>query len=555
MSDKIEISKTKAIEELVKENVYGIDLGTTYSAIAWINEFGKAETLVNSDGDLITPSVVFFESKENLIVGKEAKEAGQADPDRVVDLIKREIGQQTTRTFDGVEYSPERISSLILKRLITDVRAKGKEIDKVVITCPAYFNPAERAATRAAGEMAGVEVLGILEEPVAAALEFCDTEIKEPRNVIVYDLGGGTFDVTIVSLSENGDVEVVCTDGDHRLGGADWDRGMYELLEEKFHAEHQTETEIKNDSSSFYDTKLKAERMKKILSKRESSMEVITHESLKSKATVTRAEFNKKTEKDLEKTKETTRKMINFAKEKGINKFHHFLLVGGSTRMPQVQEMVAAEFGTELGVEPTLFDPDESVAKGAARYARLQWLKKVEEERLRRLAAERDEVFLPSTAPDGLPPTPKEEIVLPSGDIKTVASKSCGIRILKDGVPAIYNMILKQAPLPFEYSQEIGVSEDNCMSVPLDVYYCNDVVKYAKVENCEELGKAMMELDTPLSKMDKIKVTLGLNKEGAVTLSATDLKSGKHVDAHFDAKGAVSKEDIEAAKRDTRVTQ
>lgn len=554
MSDKIEISKTKAIEELVKENVYGIDLGTTYSAITWINEFGKSETFVNSDGDLITPSVVFFESKENLIVGKEAKEAGQADPERVVDLIKREIGQETTRTFDGVEYSPERISSLILKRLITDVRAKGKEVDRAVITCPAYFNPSERAATRAAGEMAGIEVLGILEEPVAAALQFCDTEVTEPRNVIVYDLGGGTFDVTIVSMSENGDVEVVCTDGDHRLGGADWDLCMCEILEEKFYAEHQTETEIKNDPCSLYETKLKAERMKKILSKRENTMESLMHEGLRARITVTRTEFNEKTKHLLDKTKETTRKMIDFAKEKGITKIHHFLLVGGSTRMLQVQEMVAAEFCTELGVEPTLYDPDESVAKGAARYARLQWLKKVEEERLRRLAAP-DNVFLPSTAPDGLPPTPTDGIVLPSGDIKTVASKSCGIRILKDGVPAIYNMILKQAPLPFEYSQEIPVSEDNCTSVLLDVYYCNEVVKYAKVEQCEELGKAMMELDSPLSKMDKIKVTLGLNKEGAVTLSATDMKSGKHVDAHFDAKGAVSEADIEAAKRDKRAAQ
>lgn len=555
MSDKIEISKTKAIEELVKENVYGIDLGTTYSAITWINEFGKAETFVNSDGDLITPSVVFFESKENLIVGKEAKEAGQADPERVVDLIKREIGQETTRTFDGVGYSPERISSLILKRLVTDVRAKGKEVDKVVITCPAYFNPSERAATRAAGEMAGIEVLGILEEPVAAALQFCDTEIAEPRNVIVYDLGGGTFDVTVVSLSENGDVEVVCTDGDHRLGGADWDLCMYELLEEKFYTEHQTETELKNDSASLYDTKLKAERVKKILSKKESTMEVIMHEGLRSKVTVTRTEFNEKTKNLLDKTRETTRKMIDFAKGKGITKIHHFLLVGGSTRMPQVQEMVATEFCSELGLEPTLFDPDESVAKGAARYARLQWLKKVEDERLRRLRVETGVDPNDNDPEVTLPPTPKDEIVLPSGDIKTVASKSCGIRILKDGVPAIYNMILKQAPLPFEYSQEIPVSEDNCMSVPLDVFYCNEVVKYAKVEQCEELGKAMMELDSPLSKMDKIKVTLGLNKEGAVTLSATDMKSGKHVDAHFDAKGAVSEADIEAAKRDKRAAQ
>lgn len=526
------------------EKVYGIDLGTTYSAIAWINDFGKAEILTNSDGELTTPSVVYFESEDNIVAGREAKESGKVDPDNVVSLIKREMGRETDekgnplkiRQFFGKEYTPVHISSLILRRLIGDVRATGKEVNKVVITCPAYFNPNEREATRAAGEMAGVEVLRILDEPVAAALQYCDLEQEEARNVIVYDLGGGTFDVTIVRFSPKEGIEVVCTDGDHRLGGADWDNKLVDYVIDEFKASTETDTDIRDDSESMYDVRLQCENAKKLLSKTTTTNQSISHEGERVKVTITREIFNQLTEPLLKKTAETTKEMIELARSKGITEFHEFLLVGGSSLMPQVMEMVKKEFGEPLGVEPRIFEPNEVVAKGAAIYARNRMMLKILEQKQKGVS------LPPAPTPDGI-------TLGGIGGITTVASKSCGIRVLnKDRKEIIYNMILKQTKLPCETSQKIPVSQDNATSVPLDIFFCNECSKFVEVHEAEELGQARMDLDEPLNSGDLIEVTLGLNDEGAVSLHARDLKSGKEVKASFDGKGSVSKEEIDQVK-------
>ncbi|WMX38247.1 Hsp70 family protein [Akkermansia sp. EB-AMDK43] len=212
------------MSENTKIKVYGIDLGTTYSAISHVGDSGNVEIINNPDGGSITASAVFFEDG-GIVVGEGAKESAYTDPDNFVHLIKREMGTTWRKTFLDKEHSPESISSLILKYMVKGAEMSGHEVKDVVITCPAYFNEAERMATKAAGELAKLNVLAVVDEPIAAAISYGmgitgndQGETQETRQIIVYDLGGGTFDVTVVEISPKG-VKVICSDGDHKLGG------------------------------------------------------------------------------------------------------------------------------------------------------------------------------------------------------------------------------------------------------------------------------------------------------------------------------------------------
>ena len=194
-------------EEALVSKVYGIDLGTTYSAISYINEDGKPEIIKNIEGDATTPSVVLFDAgespdKPSIVVGKVAKSTGSASPDNVIAFVKQEMGTDWKREILGKEWTPETVSSCILKKLKDDAHAHDFDVKDVVITCPAYFGDAQRKATKAAGEMVGLNVLGIIDEPVAAAMHYGLNKVDGNRTAIVYDLGGGTFDVTVINVSD-----------------------------------------------------------------------------------------------------------------------------------------------------------------------------------------------------------------------------------------------------------------------------------------------------------------------------------------------------------------
>ena len=228
--------------------IFGIDLGTTYSCIAYVDEFGKAVTIRNADGDMTTPSVVYFEDNEKQIVGVEAKTSMIIEPLNTVAFIKREMGTDYRREIHGVQYSPQEISSKILKKVVGDANAALREqgvlgqdesITKVVITCPAYFGMAEKEATKSAGVIAGLEVLDIINEPTAAAINYGVINAGQNKTVMVYDLGGGTFDVTVMTIAGNA-INVVCTGGDPQLGGKDWDNTLKDWLVEKWKEENST---------------------------------------------------------------------------------------------------------------------------------------------------------------------------------------------------------------------------------------------------------------------------------------------------------------------------
>src|SRR3984893_3752362 len=225
---------------MTKRKAVGIDLGTTFSAVAHIDAYGKPQIIPNTESERITPSVILFDGS-NVVVGTVAKNNAVAEPEKIVDFIKREMGKpkdQFHREFGGKIYSAEELSALIIKKLKADSeKYLGEAVTDVVITVPAYFNDAERTATITAGQLAGLNVLQLINEPTAAALAYGLDKLDEDQTVFVFDLGGGTFDVTIMRI-EDQKIEIIATNGDHRLGGKDWDDAIVNLVAAEYSAAH-----------------------------------------------------------------------------------------------------------------------------------------------------------------------------------------------------------------------------------------------------------------------------------------------------------------------------
>lgn len=353
-------------------STYGIDLGTTYSCIAHLDSNGNPEVIRNNEDDSNTvASVVFFENENNVVVGQAAKENVETDGERVVQFVKREIGKRDTRTyeFDGKTYTPVEISALILTRLKNLVESQGGTIEDVVITVPAYFGLEERSATRQAGELAGLHVLSLINEPTAAALSYCARQFQEDRTILVYDLGGGTFDVTVVkmSMTQNNSgrdvqkITVLATGGDDRLGGKDWDDRLFNYIlhaccDENGLTPEEIEAETRQDIRS------KVEEAKRKLSKKQSAKIRIDVNGSRTEINVKRSDFEQMTSDIVAKTMN----FVDATLEKVPNvEIDTVLLVGGSTYMPMITEAVEAKFPGKVQQH----DPDQAVAKGAAIYA------------------------------------------------------------------------------------------------------------------------------------------------------------------------------------------
>ena len=346
------------------KRVYGIDLGTTYSAIAYVDEHGKPVIVPNQESERITPSVVLFDG-ENIIVGNTAKESAKVEPHRVVSRIKQHMGDPNfVFEYEGQAYSPEDISSFILRKVVGDAEiALGEKITDVVITCPAYFGTPEREATANAGRLAGLNVRAILNEPTAAAIAY-GLEQGEDQTVLVYDLGGGTFDITMIEIKDRL-IRVICTGGDHRLGGVLWDEAIVMYLAEQFRTQTGEAADPLDDPEVLNDLFLQAERGKKTLTQRDKAPFRVTHAGQQARVELDRAKFEEITKHLLDRTIELTHEMLADARAKGYTQFDKIILVGGATRMPQVRNRLVAEFN----IEPEIYDPDEAVAKGAALYA------------------------------------------------------------------------------------------------------------------------------------------------------------------------------------------
>ena len=318
--------------------IFGIDLGTTYSCIALVDEHGKPAIISNFEGDRVTPSVVFFDEDDHIVVGEEAKNSMSVYPDKVEDLIKRSMGQENVLIEHyGKKHTPEQISSYILKKLAKDASDKtGIPVTDVVITCPAYFGINQREATRAAGIIAGLNVRAIINEPTAAAITY-GSDKEDNKVVLVYDLGGGTFDVTMIEITES-EIKVIVTGGSHELGGKDWDKAILNHLVECFKEETGIDEDITMNKETLGDLQISAEKAKKTLSQRQKTNIKIIHEGETVKTELTKEKFEELTIPLLEQTVQITKDMLAAAKKKGYQSFNEIILVGGSSKMPQVKK-------------------------------------------------------------------------------------------------------------------------------------------------------------------------------------------------------------------------
>lgn len=342
--------------------IVGIDLGTTFSAISHINDNGIPELISNEDGDRLTPSVIFYDDGE-FIVGEYARQNAVAEPENIVEFIKREIGKPITeffREFGGKQYSPEELSAEILKTLKKDAEMEsGTQVTDAIITVPAYFNDPERQATIRAGEIAGLNVQRIINEPTAAALAYGKHLSGDRSTVLVFDLGGGTFDVTIMEVRGQ-EMKILATNGDHRLGGKDWDDKIIIHTAEQFEIEHGNNP--LTDLSTYQDIQARAVEAKIQLSTLNRAAIITNHAGKSHRLQLTRQEFETMTTDLVERCRSLVDVVLH---EVGLtaDRIDTVLLVGGSTRLPMIQNMLAEHFGKQ---PDSSVNPDEAVAIGAA---------------------------------------------------------------------------------------------------------------------------------------------------------------------------------------------
>ncbi|WP_415930503.1 Hsp70 family protein [Zhenpiania hominis] len=530
--------------------VFGIDLGTTYSCIAYVDENGIPTVIKNNEGTNTTPSVVNFASSGEVVVGGVAKDSAVIEPNNSVEFVKRLMGKTDFAiNYDGEDKSPEEISSYILRKLAKDASEQlDTEVKDVVITCPAYFGLAERKATKNAGEMAGLNVLEVISEPTAAALYYGCTKASDEKTFLVYDLGGGTFDVTIMRISSE-KIEIICSEGEHELGGKDWDEAVMRHLTSEF----CKETGFKGDFDVYaqQDLRLKAEKAKQQLTSREKVPVMIDATGKKGKVTVSRECFDNITESLLRQTIEKTDETIKIAEEKGYH-VDEILLVGGSTRMPQVKKILHETYN----IEPKILDPDEAVAKGAAIHAVNVYIKNQKNFNVflneEIVEGENDpEIDEPIGNPDDYKDSLDSGLTIGgkgSVEIINATTKSYALKVLRNGnEEKCYNMIIKNTAMPdgkVSVCETFGTAEDNQQTVEIIVYENDFMDEFFDVDDDYIVGTASLGLPGNLPANAPIEVTFSLNSEGILEVDGRDVTSNKEVHATMEVKGIISPEKV-----------
>jgi molecular chaperone DnaK (HSP70) len=551
------------------KKVFGIDLGTTYSSIAYVDEFGKAVVIPNVENQRVTPSVVFFD-EGNIVVGDIAKECAKLYPDEVVGFIKRSMGESGF-IFENNDksYRPEEISSFILRKVIQDAQqALNEEVTDIVITCPAYFGINEREATRMAGEIAGYNVRQIINEPTAAAIAYGTIETSDENVVLVYDLGGGTFDITMIDIQHDS-IEVICTGGDHNLGGKDWDDRIVGHLVQEYQAQTGRNEDILEDPDTCQDLLLSAEKAKKILTHRSSTPISVTHGGERIKVELTRDKFEEITQDLLERTIDFTREMLDEARAKGYETFGQIILVGGATRMPQITARIEGEFA----VTPKVFDPDEAVAKGAAIYG---WKLSLNDSLIEKIAEKTnksvsqiqssidltdsidfsDMIDLTSNQVDELTEQMAEEsgYTLPAVKrsmvkITDVTSKSFGIIAHNpQDEEIVFNLILRNTSVPERIKKTFYTAVPNQETVLIRIMESETSDKEIDPDYAVEIGTAILDLPAGLPADLPIEISFELNQEGRLNIQAIESSGNRSVKVKIETKAVIRGQELETAK-------
>ena len=490
--------------------IIGIDLGTTNSCVA-VMEGGKPTVIANAEGARTTPSIVAFTKNGERIVGEPAKRQAVTNADKTISSIKRDMGTDRGRTIDGKKYSPQQISAMILQKLKADAEGYlGEKVTEAVITVPAYFNDAQRQATKDAGKIAGLDVKRIINEPTAAALAYGLDNEKE-QTIMVYDLGGGTFDVSIIEIGE-GVIEVLATAGDNRLGGDDFDQKITDWVIAEFKAKEGID--LSADKMALQRIKEAAEKAKKELSSATSTDINLPYITVGAdgpkhcEMTLTRAKFNELTSELVERTAGPVQRALADAGLKA-SELGKVLLVGGSTRIPAVQDKVKQLTGQEPSKN---LNPDECVALGAS----IQGGKLAGD-------AGAGEILL-------LDVTPLSLAIETMGGVAT-------------------KLIERNTTIPVKKSQVFSTAADNQTAVDINVVQGER--QFAK--DNKSLGQFRLDGIPPARRgVPQIEVTFDIDANGIVNVSAKDLGTGKEQHITITAGSNMSDEDIDKAVREAQ---
>ncbi len=501
-----------------REHPIGIDLGTTFSAVAWVDESGRTAMIRNTEGDLLTPSVVLFSEAETA-VGKEARTATTVHPELVAEWVKRDMGQPYyTRAIGGKKLPPEVIQACILRKLKQDIVRTLGQCERLVITVPAYFDEPRRKGTADAAELAELKLLDIVNEPTAAALAFGEVlgylssaaTPKREMTLFVYDLGGGTFDATLLRLAP-GNIQTIATDGDVQLGGHDWDMRMAEYAADQFQKAHGLDP--RQDAAAMNRILAAVIDAKHTLSARSRAVVRVELAGRLTEVPVTREQFQELTADLLERTAYTTRQLLAAAKMKWKD-VSRLLLVGGSTRMPMVCNMLRQL----SGLEPDhTVNPDEAVARGAALYAAYLLEKEAQGGRHANLA------------------------------ITNVNSHSLGIEGIDPETLRKMNVVLipHNTPLPAKVTQRFATKAESQRSIVIQILEGES----SSPRECTAIGRTVIrDLPEGLPKSWPVEVTFEYGANGRLSVQAMVPGTGRSAALDLERSVGISRDEMARLK-------